>query len=176
MIFRAAIDQDRETVISLHVAISRDAYSKILPHGYLRDTMPHEKSELWRRRFAYLDDPNTQITVMEQQGEVMGFLCFQFDHEVQFGTYLHNLYVAKNVRGVGYARTLIRAGINGFSAARLEMPVHLVAFAANEPARRFYDRLGGTIIEHSMRARAGSPPIKVVRYQWQNAMRLAEAT
>lgn len=176
MIFRPAIHRDCEYIVSLHVEISREAYSKILSQQYLQEILPHEKEELWARRFANLDDPNTQITVMEHQGEVSGFLCFQFDYEPQFGTYLHNLYVVKGFRGGGHARSLIRAGIDQFSDLRRNIPIHLVVFAENETARRLYDRLGGTMIEHSTRKRGDNPPVEVIRYQWESAACLGRAT
>lgn len=175
MIYRAAISGDLEAIISLHVEISQEAYAKILPLAYLLHDLPTEKSDLWSRRFAALGDPMTQITVMEWQGLIAGFSCFQFDHEPQFGSYLHNLYVAKKHRGGGCARSLIRHATCRFEATRLDRPVHLVVFADNGPARRLYEGLGGKVIEQTERHRKATPPIKVIRYQWQNARRLAEA-
>jgi len=99
MIFRPALHPDRESVISLHIEISQQAYSQILPHDYLRNVMPTEKLRLWERRFENLDDPNTQIIVAEHEANVAGFICFQFDREPEFGSYLHNLYVGRDLRG-----------------------------------------------------------------------------
>lgn len=176
MIFRPALRPDRDSIISLHVEISQQAYAQILPHDYLRNAMPTEKLRLWKQRFEDLDDPNTQITVAQHEASVAGFICFQFDHEPEFGSYLHNLYLGRDWRGSGHGRALIRNALDRFDPYRLGHAVHLMAFSENAPARRLYDGLGGTVIEQSIRRRGNNPPVEVVRYQWQSARLLADAT
>lgn len=105
---------------------------------------------------------------------MVGFICFQFNHEPEFGSYLHNLYVRRDLRGSGHARSLISKALERFDSDKLGHAVHLIAFAENVPARHLYDRLGGAVVERSVREHPGNPPIEIVRYQWQSALLLAE--
>jgi hypothetical protein len=55
--FREATSEDREAITSLHISVSKQTYSGILPADYLTDRMPEEKTRLWERRLAQGIDP-----------------------------------------------------------------------------------------------------------------------
>lgn len=118
------------------------------------------------------DKSRLSVTVAEKGDDLAGFACFLFDQEQDFGTYLHNIYVAKRYQRMGVASGLLAAGVQAFDADRLEQPAHLLVFAKNAPARAFYQRLGGKMIEQVERSRAGSEPIALCRYQWASAREL----
>ncbi|HEY8575565.1 MAG TPA: GNAT family N-acetyltransferase [Devosia sp.] len=123
-----------------------------------------------------IDQSRMSVMVAEEANDLAGFACFLFDQEQDFGTYLHNIYVAKGYQRRGVASGLLAAGIEAFHATRRGEPVHLLVFAKNAPARAFYDRLGGRVIEQIERSRAGSEPVALFRYQWASANKLREAS
>lgn len=176
MTLRAARPADRDQIIALHTEISQKSYAPFLSSAYLHDIMPAEKQTLWTARFAALGEPNTQITVCEIDGEVAGFACFQFDHQPEFGSYLHNLFISSRHQGGGIGRTLIHDAIARFAPVHAERPLHLVAYGANHAACRFYERLGGQIIERGAREQSDGPPAEILRYGWASAQDLALAT
>lgn len=175
MHYREARAGDMGDIISIHVTGGQQAYAEILPLVYLQEAMPTEKRDLWQSRLGDgLDRSKLSVTVAEEADQVAGFACFLFDQETDFGTYLHNIYVAKNFQRRGVASGLLISGIGSFQESRLERPVHLLVFAKNAPARAFYERLGGKMIEQIARSRAGSEPIALCRYQWVSANTLRD--
>lgn len=172
---RPARPDDRDEIIRLHVTLSQSAYANILPAEFLRDVMPGEKLELWSARLATSPDPEKlSIVVAEAPGGecLAGFACFVFDPEDEWGAYLHNLYVSTDHQGQGLARRLLQAALSTFPPAFAQGPLSLRALEENKPARRLYDRLGGTISERDL---TGQPPVGVVRYTWPNRQVLGDA-
>lgn len=170
MHYREALSRDMGDIISIHVTGGQEAYADILPLAYLEGAMPMEKRDLWRSRLGEgLDRSRLSVTVAEEADEVAGFACFLFDEETEFGTYLHNIYVAKRYQRRGVASGLMIAAIESFQAKRQEQPLHLLVFLRNAPARAFYERLGGKIIEKIEKSRGGSEPVALLRYQWASA-------
>lgn len=175
MHFREALPRDLGNIVSIHVEGSQQAYASFLPPSYLSNVMPKEKGELWRARLGDgLDKSKLSVTVAEQGKDLAGFACFQLDQETDHGTYLHNIFVDNGYQRQGVARGLLISGIATFKMNRLEEPVHLLVFAENTPARAFYQRLGGTVIEQIERDQGGSVPLVLCRYQWTSANALRE--
>ncbi|MFK4259900.1 GNAT family N-acetyltransferase [Agrobacterium tumefaciens] len=170
MAIRDATPGDREAITSLHVRVSQRAYAGMLPADYLADIMPDEKARLWKKRLSGGVDPERlRVTLAHIDTELAGFSCFLFDQETEFGTYLHNLYVDPVYQGKGIARSLLAAGIQRFSPQQRNQPVHLLTLADNHPARRFYEKLNGQIIEEKRSVMASYPEVLFVRYQWRSA-------
>ncbi|RYG96740.1 MAG: GNAT family N-acetyltransferase [Alphaproteobacteria bacterium] len=170
MHYRGALAVDMGAIISIHVTGGQQTYADILPSAYLEHAMPTEKRDLWQSRLGDgFDHSNLSVTVAEEAGGIAGFACFLFDQETDFGTYLHNLYVSKPFQRRGVASGLLIAGISSFQTDRLEHPVHLLVFAKNAPARTFYDRLGGNIVEETTINKVETGPIALCRYQWESA-------
>lgn len=171
---RDATPDDREAIISLHVRISQRAYAGMLPADYLADIMPDEKARLWEKRLSGGVDPERlRVTLAHFDNELAGFSCFLFDQEAEFGTYLHNLYVDPAYQGKGVARSLLSASVQRFSPQQRNRPVHLLTLADNHPARRFYEKLNGQIIEEKRSVMASYPELLFVRYRWRSAHELA---
>ena len=176
MHYRMALPKDLNDIVSLHVEGGQQAYSHILSKDYLTNTMPSEKAKLWQDRLGHeIDASALSVTVAEAGGELAGFACFLLDQETDFGTYLHNIYVSNRHQRQGVASGLLVSGIANFSDTRKMLPVHLLVFAENTPARAFYDRMGGGVVERIEKARRGSEPVELVRYQWSSATKLSQA-
>jgi ribosomal protein S18 acetylase RimI-like enzyme len=169
--YRFAQPVDMPSIVSLHVSLSQATYDHILPRGYLKDVLPQEKEELWAGRFA-VPDPHLITVVATDRDEVIGFCCFPFAEEIQFGSYLHNLYVSSEYQGRGVARATLRWAIDMFDNERKALPVHLRVFSKNIRAVAMYERWGGQIIERSNVVRLGNPSVEIVRYQWPSAHEL----
>ncbi|WEK49680.1 MAG: N-acetyltransferase [Candidatus Kaistia colombiensis] len=171
MLYRNARPSDLEPIIALHVEEQRRAYADILSADHLRSEMPAQKRELWCGRLQREVDPNRLSVTVAESGacRLVGFACFIFEADDRFGSYLHNLYVASDHQRRGIARRLLVEGISRFSPDRIESPVHLLVYEANDTARALYDRLGGHPVERFER---GKPAIELLRYQWSSAREL----
>jgi len=170
MNIRDAKPDDRDAITALHISVSQQTYAGILPADYLNDVMPEEKVSLWERRLAHgVDSTRMCLKVAEEAAAVVGFACFLFDEETDFGTYLHNLYVASSHQGRGGARSLLAESIRSFPTGWLERPVHLLTLRENHPARSFYERMGGQRVEEKRNVITRLPHVFFVRYQWSTA-------
>ena len=176
MHYRPAVPGDRDSIAALHIEGGQQAYAGILPRTYLFEVLPQEKDALWRQRLDRgVDGLRLSVTVAESSTDIAGFACFLFDQKTDFGTYLHNIYVSSRYQRRGVASGLLVAGIDTFSTALGERPVHLLVFLENLPARALYDRLGGQIVEQFVRDYDGHPSVGLVRYQWASAQQMKQA-
>lgn len=177
MIFREGVPGDRGAIASLHISISQRTYGHILSADYLTNTLPEEKVRLWEERLARgIDRGRLCLIVAEDEAGLAGFCCFRFDHEPEFGTYLHNLYVAETHRGQGVARRLLAEGIRRFPDACHALPVHLLTFVENRRARHFYEQLNGRLIGEAQNVSASYPHVRFARYQWTSAREMSQTT
>ena len=174
---RRATAADAEAVAALHVASWRSAYRGLLADAYLDGAIAPERHAFWARRLSGGDGSETILAC--SGAAILGFGCFVLDADPLWGTLVDNLHADPARRGHGIGRRLL-AGIArqacaaeaGPAAAR---PVHLFCLAGNAPARGFYERLGGGIVE---RLEADEPDGRrhaVVRYAWDAPAALAEA-
>lgn len=108
--FRRAGASDKTGIVRLHIEASQETYGDILPKDYLQAVLPKEKQALWHRRFSGTDTDHTTL-VAADKSDVIGFCCFPFGEQMQFGTYLHNLYVKTAYRRRGLASSLLCAAI-----------------------------------------------------------------
>ncbi len=94
------------------------------------------------------------------------------DEEPQWGACLDNLHVLPKWRGVGLGRQLFSRAVKWVLSVEPEWGIHLWVFEANLSARRFYDALGGEIIEHQHKEVLKGIRIPSVLYMWRNLQNL----
>jgi len=149
--FRGAIPSDAPALGYLHVASWREAYAGILPDEMLASLSVESRAAMWA---GVLGDPEahfgTEIYVAEDQGHLVGFgSCGrQRDESLMesgFSGGIGAIYVLQSHQhqGIGrsimglMARALLEAGRRAAS---------LWVLRDNLVARRFYERLGGTVV------------------------------
>ena len=141
---RKAISADAQTIATLHVASWRAAYRGILLDAFLDGPVEPDRQAIWRGRLA---DPaaNQILLVAEQAGAIAGFLCCFADQDAHWGSYIHNLHVDPAGRGRGIGRALMGALATELDRRASQRSIYLHCLAANAPAARFYERIGGEI-------------------------------
>lgn len=164
---RPAKPADREAITALHIRSMQEAYGTFLPATYLQEVVPEDRRTLWASRFASLDSTRYIIRVVHPaDGTLAGFICLTLDEADTQGTLLDNLHVAAAFRRQRLGHQMLAAALLGLPASRAEIPLHLLVYAQNMVARRFYDRLGGTVIEEISRD-FGERRVIMLRYGWQ---------
>ena len=168
--YRPALASDMSRIVHLHVEASRQAYANIRREEYLQGVLTVEKQALWQRRLTGSPSDHT-IFVATDSLDIVGLCCFLFNEQMQFGTYLHNLYVSAAFQRRGVASSLLREAIATFDDPRKVEPIHLLVYAKNMKAVAVYDRLGGIVMEKCVVLRAGNA-VELLRYQWASAIDL----
>jgi GNAT superfamily N-acetyltransferase len=172
LIFRRATGSDAEAIASLHTESWRDAYRGILPESYLEDQIVGERANLWRSRFSSLGSDRFLVVLTESPEELVGFACVLLDEDPQWGACLDNLHVLPGWRSRGVGRLLFGRAVRWVMSTQPGGPIHLWVFEANVGARRFYDALGGEVVEHHKKEVQKGIEIPSVLYVWRELQEL----
>jgi GNAT superfamily N-acetyltransferase len=172
LIFRRATEADAEAIASLHTESWRDAYRKILPDSYLDGPIADERANLWRFRFSSLGRDRFCVFLTETPTELIGFACVLLDEDPQWGACLDNLHVLSGWKGRGVGRLLLGRAARWVMSTQPGWPIHLWVFEANAGARRFYDALGGEVVEIHPKEVLKGIEIPSVLYVWHDLRRL----
>jgi GNAT superfamily N-acetyltransferase len=164
MTVRAALVEDAAAVARVHVATWRSAYRGILPDDLLASLSESAYKERWTRIFS---EGSHLAYVAEESDRVVGLASAGRDRadETLFGGELYAIYVLKGVQGRGHGRALVRAVVEGLRGLGL---VGMIVWVLrdNQPARRFYERLGG-VYAGSQPITIGSTSLEEVAYGWR---------
>lgn len=161
---RAAASGDVPAIAELHVAAWRAAYRGLMPDEYLASLSVAQRSEMWSRALSRAGP--THLVVAELGGSVAGF-CF-FGPSRDAGNDVAEIF-AVNVHPerwrLGAGRALCQHALRQASTRECAA-VTLWVLKANEPARRFYERLGYAVDggERTETRLIGSP-LQELRYR-----------
>src|SRR5215471_15118695 len=171
---RPAIAADAMQMGALHVAASRRVYAGLVPDRTLDAITPTERARRWAETLTAAR-PDDGIFVSEANAGIVGLgHCEpQRTRSLPYPGEFFCLYVDPDTqrRGVGtglmivMARFLIGHGMGGAS---------LWVARDNFAARRFYDRLGGTIFAEKQEEHEDFV-VAEVAYGWPNVFTISEA-
>lgn len=171
-IFRQATVSDADAIASLHTESWRDAYRGILPDLYLDGQIADERASLWKARFSSLDSDRFLVVLTESPEELVGFACVLLDEDPQRGACLDNLHVLRRWRNRGLGRLLFGRVAQWVMSTEPGWPIHLWVFEANISARRFYDAVGGEVVEQHNKEVLKGMKIPSVLYMWRDPQQL----
>ncbi|WP_167858403.1 GNAT family N-acetyltransferase [Methylobacterium nonmethylotrophicum] len=149
----------------LHTASWRSAYRAILDPGFLAGPIEQERLSLWAARLAQAHPHETAI-IAEIADEPIGFVCAVGAEDARWGTLIDNLHVLPGAKGRGWGTALLGAAAEWSLSAYPNSGIYLWCFEQNEPARRFYERRGGVLVERSMHEAPGGGERPVLRFHW----------
>lgn len=168
LFIRPATAADAEMVATIHCDSWRNAYSNVLDAAYLAGPVEQDRRDLWRSR---LGNPVAEqvVLVAELPGaDLVGFICLYRDSDAQWGSLIDNLHVVPHLRGHAIGRQLMRAGADFLRDGKAApCGIHLWVFEANTGGRRFYERLGGRVVERCLETELPVPPDTwILRVYW----------
>lgn len=173
MTIRAAGWADAGAIAQLHTRSWQSAYRGILSDDFLQGPLPENRRVLWQDRLADSERADQLVLVDEQEGAIRGFACAYLEADPEWGCLLDNLHVVPDLKGRGLGRQLMTAVAQQVWRCNPAGRLHLFAYEQNLGARRFYERLGGTVtLRHAELAPDGSE-VNVVRYCWSELSGLA---
>jgi ribosomal protein S18 acetylase RimI-like enzyme len=171
---RRATDDDVEEIARLHAESWRTAYRGIYRDVYLDGGALDDRLWVWRERFA-APDPRRETIVVEDGGEMAGFICMYGDDDPAWGSLIDNLHVAPNQKRAGIGRVLMREGARWLQDHYEKSPVYLWVLEGNANARGFYARLGAAHAETVMLDTADGGRNSSCRYTWRSPADLVRA-
>jgi len=162
---RPADVDDAAAIARVHVESWRTTYRGLLPDNFLDSLSQGRYLERWLRS---LGDDATRVYVAEDAHEVVAFASGGRERagEDGYSGELYAIYVLEKAQRKGHGIGLARAVTGGLREMGLgDMIVWVLR--DNSPARRFYERLGGTYVR-TQPVTIGSVELQEVSYGWRS--------
>jgi GNAT superfamily N-acetyltransferase len=172
---RWATAADLSGMTRVHVDTWKTTYRGIVPDERL-DRMTYE-SDVAAGFGRWITEPpagQANFVAVTDQGEILGFAVCGPNREadLDFTGELGAIYILKAQQGRGIGTALVReVARHLLSIGRDSMIVWVLA---QNPYRRFYERLGGVPVRERTESRLGGPPLPEVGYGWKDIRALAE--
>ena len=161
---RRATLEDALDIARVYVSSWQTSYRHLLPSEYLENLDLSAREARWKAIFER-NESTTFVAVLE--GEVVGFVSAgkMLSSIGNFQSEIHALYTLETVQGKGVGRLL-------FTAAKtylLEQNFPDIALwvLADNPTRRFYEHLGGVLLENEQEIEIGGVMLLEVAYGWR---------
>jgi ribosomal protein S18 acetylase RimI-like enzyme len=163
MSIKAATIVDARMIAHVDVETWQSTYAGLLPDRMLISLSEPQRASMWSRFIA--SRPGDVMAAFDEAGTVQGFgSCgLQRDADFPYAGEVFTLYVAPDHQGGGLGRQLLLALYARLVRCGLYSCVIWVL--ADNPARFFYERLGGRPIAHR-RIQMGSAGVEAVAYAW----------
>ncbi len=160
---RPAIVTDTAMIARIDVECWRSTYAGVLPDKFLLGLSESERRRLWSGYIAR--HPGDLVVGLTPAGRVQGFGSCGRRRDVRsaFAGEVFTLYVATDYQGQGLGRAMLLALFARLLRSDLTSAIIWVLRA--NPARFFYERLGGKLVSHRPLQVAGTS-IEAVAYGW----------
>lgn len=149
MIIRDANIDDAPRLAQIRIAGWEQAYRGIMPDAVL-DNMNYERSvQRWHENLTAKRDD--YVFVAELDGQAGGFAAGGAgrDSDAEYDGELYAIYVLPELQGQGAGKALAQAAMDWLRAHGYHKMLIWV-LRDNQPARRFYEALGGTVVRERM--------------------------
>jgi ribosomal protein S18 acetylase RimI-like enzyme len=155
MAVRTARPDDAQAVARVYIRSWHDTYPSILPAELLCAMTPQGQMARWRAAILARGGEHILVAECAKYG-VVGMASFGAAHDkgLGFDGEVYTLYVDPDFFGQGIGSTLMRSA---FGAMRTSRFTSCVIWAhARNPARFFYEAMGGRLIAERTRRMMGS--------------------
>jgi ribosomal protein S18 acetylase RimI-like enzyme len=165
MIIRPAQLEDAAGIAKVRIDTWRTTYRNIVPAEFL-DSMSYEEDA--QRRATHLSDPESKTfsyVAENDEGQIVGFVAGgpERNNDPIYKGELYAIYILQSYHGQGIGRQLTNVLVEKLLQIGIDSMI-LWVFADN-PARRFYEALGGKMIKESQFEIAGVTRYEVA-YGW----------
>jgi GNAT superfamily N-acetyltransferase len=172
MLVRAARLQDAASIARVHVDSWRSTYPGIVPDKVLTHLSYSDRETRWHN--ILVEHTQSVYVAEDDQGQVVGFAAggpCRVDVAGYDGE-LYAIYLYDTAQGRGLGRQLMRQVAHQLAASGCT--ALLVWVLADNPARGFYEALGGVYITEKQVDIGGDQPLREVAYGWPDIQTLLE--
>ena len=168
---RAATVADARGIAEVHVASWRESYAGIVPDEYLAALAVEERERRWVSGLDDPDNPSFVYVAEDESRRIVGFASGgpRHDGDAVYAGELYAIYLLRVWQGQGVGRRLVAAVAR--TLAERDMRSMLLWVFAENPARRFYEALGGQYLAEQQ-FELGGRMLTEVGYGWLNTSAL----
>lgn len=161
MKIREAAPGDEEGIARVHVDSWRTTYKGIVSDSVLQNLSYEQRAENWRRGIG----KNALYVAEDESGSIVGFAT---GGKERTGNYdadgeLYAIYLLQEVQGKGIGKKLTQLIAQNLKEQGFTSM--LVWVLEQNPAKKFYESLGGQPIDESM-IEIGGEDFKEIAYYW----------
>ena len=167
MHIRTAKASDAAAIAQVHVDSWRTTYKGIVPDDFLASLSYEQRGQLWHQVLSDASGPSFVYVAEDARGKLVGFASGGPERtgDPLYTGELYAIYLLAQHQGKGIGRQL---AITLVSRLRQEgMTALLLWVLAENPSRKFYERLGGRPISEKTVMIGGVPLIEVA-YGWRD--------
>jgi ribosomal protein S18 acetylase RimI-like enzyme len=172
MMMREATHSDVSEMARVHVDTWRTTYQGIMPDQLLVNLSYEKRENGWHQVLNNASkDGNFTYVAEDESGQIVGFANGGKERtgdQVYRGE-LSAIYILKSHQHQGIGRELVRVIVQRLG--QMEIHSMLVWVLANNPACRFYERLGGQKVDEKEIARGETKLIEIA-YGWTDTSNL----
>jgi GNAT superfamily N-acetyltransferase len=164
--FRRASVEDAVGIATVHIVSWRETYRGIVPDEFLEDLSIQQRTEQWMNSLADPSSRYHRAFVAELNGQIVGFSNYGFSQEAEsgFDGELYAIYVLRSAQGRGIGGRLFAEAAKGL--LELGSSSMLVWVLKDNPAREFYEHLGGVYLREKP-IEIGSRQLIETAYGWR---------
>lgn len=162
---RRATQADINGIARVHVDTWRTAYMGIMPEDKLRNLSYERSATQWEQN---LRSRQSDTSVAEYEGKIVGFASYgpERNQVPRYDCEIYALYVLDMVQRQGIGRKLLTSAAMALQIREFETLLIWV-LEDNTPARRFYEQIGGVLIEERQVYIAGDMQLAEVGYGYR---------
>lgn len=166
---------DIPAIAIVHVDAWRTTYRGIVPDSYLADLTYESKESLWTLILGTPADKSFVYVAEDRAGQVVGFASSgpTRPNNPTYAGELYAIYILEPHQGQGIGRQLVTASAD--SLAHAGITSMLIWVFADNPARHFYEALGGQRVSEKQ-IDFGGAMLTEVAYGWLNTSALRPKT
>jgi GNAT superfamily N-acetyltransferase len=145
-LIREAAPEDAPGLARVHVDSWRTTYPGILPEDAISSRTLEEREEQWRSNLARPEEGVFHLVAVDSEEGIVGWASGGPDREgdPDYTGELYGLYLLRSHQGRGLCRSLTRRVAEGLQ--HRSHPAMRVWVLERNPARRFYELLGGVYL------------------------------
>lgn len=170
MKIRKAHPEDAADISKVQVDSWRTTYKGIVPDDFLQQLSYEKREEVWREATK-----STLVFVAEEEnGQIVGFICGGKERSGKYEGYdgeLYAIYILKEYQDRGIGTLLVKELSKAMNESGFRSMIVLVL--DENPAKYFYEALGGKLIDYD-EITIGGKPLKERVYGWGDLKNLLE--
>lgn len=175
IVIREATVADAAAIARVHVRSWRETYRGIVPEEYLADLSRERRMEMWTQVIGNPERGQVVYVAEDPDAGIVGFANGGPDWQDDpiYRGELRAIYILADYHGRGLGRRLTGAVV-GWLRARGYLSL-LIWVLADNPARGFYEALGGSEVRRTT-IEIGGKSVEEVAYGWDDVTSLVSGT
>jgi L-amino acid N-acyltransferase YncA len=175
MKIREAREEDAVSIAKIHVDSWRTTYRNIIANTFLEALSYDDRERYWRSLLEKQDRTSLIYVAEDDDGEMIGFACggpAREDNPTYKGE-VFAIYILQEAQRRGIGRHLTTAIVQRLVQQGIESM--LIWVLADNPARKFYEALGGQYLQEKQ-VEIGGVKLREVAYGWTDIRPLTGKT